>query len=179
MLSAIITILGFCADGAIRLQDGSFTHGRVEICNNEIWGTVCDGSWTSAGAKAVCIQLGLPSSCKLDHWQLYYIGTFCKYCICLPSFTKLVVAWMNLCSLSLLLSLLVLPSFPVKIWAKCWAKTHQICWWCTCAESLLEQKARQPRLLYSEPSMSFFITPLKACIAIFVRSLGGWMGMVE
>ena len=34
----------------------------MEICNNDVWGTVCDDSWTSVDAGVVCIQLGLPSS---------------------------------------------------------------------------------------------------------------------
>ena len=54
-----------CTNGdAIRLRGGSATSGRVEICNNDMWGTVCDASWTSLEARVVCIQLGLPSSGK-------------------------------------------------------------------------------------------------------------------
>ena len=53
--------ISLCSQGDIRLQGGSDTHGRVEICNNNVWGTVCDDSWGTADAEVVCRQLGYPS----------------------------------------------------------------------------------------------------------------------
>ena len=51
-----------CTNGEVRLVDGSGPHeGRVEICVNEAWGTICSDSWNSFDAKVVCRQLGYTS----------------------------------------------------------------------------------------------------------------------
>lgn len=48
-----------CLDGELRLIGGSTPNeGRVEICFNETWGTVCDDHWGSHDASVVCGQLG-------------------------------------------------------------------------------------------------------------------------
>ena len=51
-----------CTQGDIGLQGGTATQGRVEICNNDVWGTVCDDGWDNTDARVACRQLGLPTS---------------------------------------------------------------------------------------------------------------------
>ena len=47
-----------CEFGAVRLADGTSLSGRVEVCVNNVWGTVCGASWSNADATVVCRQSG-------------------------------------------------------------------------------------------------------------------------
>ena len=49
-----------CVEGDVRLVEGATRlEGRVEICKNSMWGTVCYNRWDKPDARVVCRQLGL------------------------------------------------------------------------------------------------------------------------
>jgi len=55
-----------CQNGDIRVVGGTTIYeGRVEICWNETWGTVCDDSWSNFDAIVACEQLGYPTTGKV------------------------------------------------------------------------------------------------------------------
>ena len=48
-----------CETGDIRLVGGSLeSEGRLEVCVNQLWGTVCSRSWDNKGTRVACKQLG-------------------------------------------------------------------------------------------------------------------------
>lgn len=59
--------LGFvpCTNDTLRLVNGYKKYtGRLEICINGVWSTVCNDSWTNTNTQVACRQLGYPSTSK-------------------------------------------------------------------------------------------------------------------
>ena len=49
----------------MRLSGGSANGGRLELCYDNHWGTVCDDDFYNANARVVCRLLGYPEQGKL------------------------------------------------------------------------------------------------------------------
>ena len=55
----VTTVEDNCRDGQLRLVNGSNPlEGRVEVCFNRAWGTVCDTGFSEEEAEVVCRQVG-------------------------------------------------------------------------------------------------------------------------
>ena len=79
---SILTILAVpgnntCETGAVRQVNGTKLAGRVEVCFNGLWGTVCEFEhWSSLEASVVCRQIGLGSDSSsefIDNFLLFIL----------------------------------------------------------------------------------------------------------
>ena len=64
----VLSLLG-CLNNTVRLVGGSVPNeGRVEVCYNNEWGTVCDRSWGDIDAEVTCRWAGFSRSGNEFHY---------------------------------------------------------------------------------------------------------------
>ena len=69
----LLSIVSCNTHGAVRLRRSSSRNsGRVEICVNGVWGTVCDDYWDSTDVSVVCGQLGYSRFGKISQQTYMY-----------------------------------------------------------------------------------------------------------
>ncbi len=61
-----------CEFGEVRLSGGSSLSGRVEVCVDNSWNTVCSTSWSNADTTVLCRQLG--HSINGEHQQFHVLS---------------------------------------------------------------------------------------------------------
>jgi hypothetical protein len=49
---------GNCSEGNLRITGGSGLVGRLEVCINNVWGTICGTQFESSELKVACSQVG-------------------------------------------------------------------------------------------------------------------------
>ena len=54
-----------CEDGQVNLTGGAnVREGRVEVCLNRVWGTVCSEQFSDDDAQVVCSQMNFERNSK-------------------------------------------------------------------------------------------------------------------
>ena len=108
-----------CQDGDVRLVNGRNRHeGRVEVCFNETWGTICDyiypWEWNITQADVVCQQLGYSGAGIPINIVFASVSHACIQCCVCYNCNRKVNLWLRKRQLTYTCNICILP----RIWIK-------------------------------------------------------------
>ena len=73
----VSTSVGSCDEGDIRLVGGAnVTIGRIEVCINNAWGTVCNNRFGTNEALVICRQLGYSDTSKYSQFFFLILNNY-------------------------------------------------------------------------------------------------------
>ena len=76
-INCSILPIALCRNGALRVTGGPTSMaGYLEVCYNEVWGSVCSSNWDNTDAGVACRQLGFAPVGKNEgdiQWIFYLI----------------------------------------------------------------------------------------------------------
>lgn len=62
IINKLDCFIGVICHNEVRIVDSYYKQfGRVEVCINDTWGTVCDSFWNDSDASVICRQVGFSS----------------------------------------------------------------------------------------------------------------------
>jgi hypothetical protein len=81
-----------CSDGELRLAGTvTATTGRLEICHNRAWGTICNYAWGTTETQLACRLLGFHAY-GINYWNYHVLLSYCFASILLVHYHQIKIS---------------------------------------------------------------------------------------